>query len=239
MSAERESRIIVLHLTKYGDRSLVVQALDAERGRTGFFLRGAGKGRGGLNHFHSLGILDIVASSGKGDMEFIREYENPYRLDAIRTDPYKSAIALFIGELLYRTLLDGAMDPALFDFLQEQITALNTAQGSVANFHICFLVDFCRALGLQPKDNYSPDTPLFQPFIAEFTAPSTLAETFSDKNSQLLHQLLSLPREAALQIPMNRDQRGDFAQKMVEYLSYHLSQNLNIRSLKVLHDLFS
>ena len=238
MPAERETRIIVLHLTKYGDHSLVVQALDAERGRCGFFLRGAGKGRGGLNHFHSLGILDTVASTRKGDLEYIKEYENPYRLDALRTDPYKSSIALFVGELLYRTLLDGAMDPAMFDFLEGQILALNAEEGSVANFHICFLVDFCRALGLQPKDNYSTATPLFQPFMAEFTSAGTLAETFSEQNSQLLHQILTLPREEAMHIPLSRDQRGVFAQKMVEYLSYHLSQNLNIRSLKVLHDLF-
>ena len=68
MPAQRDSRIIVLHLTKYGDSSLVVHALDAERGRTGFFLRGAGKGKVALNHFQSLGILDIQTVSGKGEM---------------------------------------------------------------------------------------------------------------------------------------------------------------------------
>ena len=40
-------------------------------------------------------------------------------------------------------------------------------------------------------------------------------------------------------IRLSRETRGAFAQKMVDYLSYHLSQNLNIRSLKVLHGLFS
>lgn len=239
MPAERETRIIVLHLTKYGDHSLVVQALDAERGRTGFFLRGAGKGRGGLNHFHSLGILDTVASMRKGDLEYIKEYENPYRLDSLRTDPYKSAIALFISELLYRCLLDGAMDPQMFAFLEQQILSLEGASGSIANFHLCFLVDFCRELGFQPKDNYAPESPLFVPYSAEFTGIDTLAETFGPEESLLLHSLLSLERGEAMQLKMSRQLRGAFAQKMVEYLSYHLSLNLNIRSLKVLHELFS
>lgn len=239
MPADRETRIIVLHLTKYGDRSLVVQALDAERGRTGFFLRGAGKGRGPQGQFHGLSILDITTARGKGDLEYLREAERPYPLDAIRTDPYKSAVALFIGELLYRGVQDGAMDPALFEFLEEQILALNAIEGSIANFHICFLVDFCRALGFQPKDNYTPDTPLFQPVTAEFAAEDSLAETWSTEESRLLHDILSKPREEAMALPLNRDRRGVFAQKMVEYLSYHLSLNLNIRSLKVLHDLFS
>ncbi len=239
MPAERESRIIVLHLTKYGDRSLVVHALDAEKGRTGFFLRGAGKGRSPQGQFHSLSILDITAIRGKGDLEYLRESERAYPLTGIRTDPSKGAVALFIGELLWRGVLDGAMDPDLFRFLEREITALDLSQGSVANFHICFLVDFCRALGFLPKDNYSPDTPFFQPVTAEFTAPGLPAETWTEEDSRLLHEILSKPREEAMAIPLNRDRRGLFAQKMAEYLSYHLSLNLNLRSLKVLHDLFS
>ena len=239
MPAERETRIIVLHLTKYGDRSQVVQALEKERGRTGLFLRGAGKSRGAQGQYHSLSILDITSYSGKGEMEYIREAERPYPLTAIRTDPYKSAVALFIGELLYRGVQDGAMDPELFNFLEKEIVALDGETGSVANFHLCFLVDFCKALGFQPKDNYATGTPLFQPVIAEFTSEGILAEAWSAEDSLLLHQILTLPREEAMALKLNRDRRGLFAQKMVEYLSYHLSLNLNIRSLKVLHDLFS
>ena len=239
MPAERESRIIVLHLTKYGDRSQVVQALDAERGRTGFFLRGTGKGRGPQGQYHPLSILDISAASGFGSLEYIREAESPYSLTNLRTDPYKSAIALFISELLYRCLLDGAMDPQMFAFLEQQILSLEGASGSIANFHLCFLVDFCRELGFQPKDNYAPESPLFVPYSAEFTGIDTLAETFGPEESLLLHSLLSLERGEAMQLKMSRQLRGAFAQKMVEYLSYHLSQNLNIRSLKVLHGLFS
>ncbi len=239
MPSERESRVIVLHLTKYGDKSLVVQALDSERGRSGFFLRSAGKGRGALGAFHPLSILDVVSVSGKGSLEYIRTSEPPYSLGSIRSDPYKSAIALFISELLYRCLTDGAMDRDMFDFLQEEILALEGEGGSVANFHLHFLVEFCRTMGFRPKDNYAPESPLFLPYSAEFTGADSLAETFAPEESLLLHKLLSLPRPQAMAIRLSRETRGAFAQKMVDYLSYHLSQNLNIRSLKVLHGLFS
>ena len=217
----------------------MVQALDAERGRSGFFLRGAGKGRGTLGAFHPLGILDVVAASGKGSLEYIRESEAPYSLAGIRTDPYKSAIALFISELLYRCMTDGDMDSDMFGFLQSEILALEGTGGSVANFHLHFLVEFCRKLGFQPRDNYSPARTLFVPYSAEFTGADTLAETFSPEESLLLHRLLCLTREEAMQIPLGREMRSAFAQKMTDYLAYHLSQNLNIRSLKVLHGLFS
>lgn len=238
MPSQRETRIIVLHLTKYGEKSLVVQALDSERGRTGFFLRGAAKGRGSQGHFHSLSILDVVATPGRGEMEFLSEFDRPYPLDSLRSDPYKSAIALFISELLYRCLLDGAMDPDMFDFLQGQILQLEALEGSAANFHLCFLVDFCCAMGFRPKDNWSASRPLFQSSVAEFISEDTLAPTFSKEESLLLHNLLSLPRQDALALPLTGERRGAFAQKMAEYLSCHLSLGLNIRSLKVLHELF-
>jgi hypothetical protein len=94
-------------------------------------------------------------------------------------------------------------------------------------------------MGFRPKDNYTPQTPLFQPFSAEFTAPDALAETFSAEESLLLHDLLNSGLQQALEIPLSREKRGTFAQKMADFLAYHLSLNLNIRSLKVLHDLFS
>ena len=215
----------------------MVQALDRERGRTGFFLRGAAKGRGSQGHFHSLSILDAVATSGRGEMEYLSEFDRPYPLDSLRSNPYKSAIALFISELLYRCLLDGAMDPDLFDFLQGQILLLEALEGCAANFHLCFLVDFCCAMGFRPKDNWSASRPLFRSATAEFTAADPLSSTFSTEESLLLHNLLSMSREDALLLPLTGGRRSAFAQKMVEYLSYHLSLGLNIRSLKVLHEL--
>ena len=238
MPAQRDSRIIVLHLTKFGDSSLVVHSLDSERGRTGFFLRGAGRGKVALNHFQSLGILDIQAVRGKGEMEYIKEYESAHILSSIRTNPYKSAVAMFMGELLYRCIGEGASDQELFAFLEREILRLEEEEGSVANFHLCFMVRLCGALGLLPKDNYSPERPLFLPATAEFIPFSDFLSTFSAEESLLLHRILSLPVEKAMQLKLNREQRQAFAQKMAEYLSCHLSINLKLKSLGVLHDIF-
>ena len=43
MALTQQSRIIVLHLTKYGDSGLVVHAIDSEAGRCSYMLRGAGR----------------------------------------------------------------------------------------------------------------------------------------------------------------------------------------------------
>ena len=106
--------MIVLHTLKYGDTSLIVHGYTQEEGRVSFILRGAfrqAKGKkGSSNHgtvlLHPLSIVNYVASrSPKGSMPYLKEFSPKYRLHSIREDFDKISIAMFISELLYRTLL--------------------------------------------------------------------------------------------------------------------------------------
>ncbi|MCF0172183.1 MAG: DNA repair protein RecO C-terminal domain-containing protein [Bacteroidales bacterium] len=237
MLPERESRIIVLHLTKYGDSSLIVHALQKGGGRTGFFLRARG-GKSGTGPFHSLGIADIVTARSKGNLPFIREALPAHHLLSIRTDPYKSAIAIFIGELLYRCITEEKIDDELFCFIEDEICRLESLASPCANFHLCFMVGLCRVMGFLPKDNYSARQPYFGIENAEFAAEPA-AGSFSGECSRILHQLLSLSVEEGMKIPLSGALRGEFARKMVEFLCYHLSIKVRIKSLDVLHDIMS
>ena len=108
---------------KYGDTSLIVHGYTQEEGRVSFILRGAfrqanGK-KGSSNHgtvlLHPLSIVNYVASkSPKGSMSYLKEFSPKYRLHSIREDFSKISIAMFISELLYRTLLHSERDGELY-----------------------------------------------------------------------------------------------------------------------------
>ena len=57
----------------------------------------------------------------------------------IHSNPIKSALALFIAELLSVVLREYQEDKALYLFLRQSIEKLNDATIGVANFHLCFL----------------------------------------------------------------------------------------------------
>lgn len=224
MSSAETSRIIVLHQTKYSENSLIVHAIDSRFGRQGFLLRGAGRKSGSrvVSEFHSLNVLDVVSSGNpESGLRHLREWETVRPLLNLRTDIFKSSVALFISEVLYRSLTAGASDEGLFEWLCSVILRLDSAECCIANFHLWFLASFCQKMGFGPESDFEPK------------------EIFSDGEAALLKKLVSGNFEDAMAVPLNGRTRSGFSGKMVQYLSYHLGIRLEIRSLDVLHELFN
>lgn len=255
----QSSRIIVLHLTKYGDSGLVVHTIDSEAGRCSYMLRGAGrssisKGAGRSKHvtvgsFHNLAVLDIVSvANPHSSMALLKEYEPALHLDSLRSDVDKNAITLFISELLYRTIVEQNYDPHLFAWLCQAISLLDStgrtdvtghgpasepedqtavqtdlSANSVANFHLWFLAGFCTVMGFGPSREGIFDG----------------CDLLSPENLALLRLLTTSEYTEAMAIPLSGARRRDFCDQMVRYISYHLGINLHLRSLDVLHDLYS
>lgn len=243
MPLAQKSRAIVLHTTRQGDNALVITVLDSTMGRCGIYLRGVGKSRGGTAPFHSLAVLDVVtATSPYSSLATLREYEPVFPLVSLRSDMGRSSIALFICEILYRTLRGGDGDASLFEFVTESAVRLDAVDGSTANFHLWWLAAFCCRMGFRPENNRSEDAPLFDIATARFVPQGGLyveGALFSHEDSALLATLLGSTLDEALSIPLSSGRRQTFARRMLDYLSYHLGQTLDVRSLEVLHAVFA
>ena len=263
MSLTQQSRIIVLHLTKYGDSSLVVHAIDSVRGRCSYMLRGAGRSKHvTVGALHNLAVLDIVCvESPKSSMAYLKEYEPAIPLTSLRSDIVKSSIALFISELLYRTIVEQNSDDRLFAWLCDAIARLDAlgqevpeeaagqtspeaasgqgASPAVANFHLWFLAGLCTVLGFGPSQSGDFDgSEYLQSAKLTGDRPATSDPSRGD-NLTLLRELTSKPFAEAMAIPLNGTRRRDFCDGIIRYISYHLGINLHLRSLDVLHDLFA
>lgn len=242
MPSLSKSRAIVLHLTRQGDSGAVVHVVDSEAGRQGLFVRGLGKGRGvSVAAFHNLAILDTVTyATPRSSLLYLREYEPAVPLNGIRSDLAKSTVALFISEVLYRTLRSDDGDPDLFRWLVESIVRFDAAEGSVANFHLWWMAGYCIRSGFRPQDNWSPERPLFDMVSASFVAsPASTESCLSPEESRLLHLLLNSSLEEALAIPLSASRRRSFSENMLKYLSIHFGVRLEVKSLEVLHAVFS
>ena len=217
MSSVAKSRIVVLHLTKYAESSLVLHAIDALSGRRSFLVRGVKRGNA-VAVFHPLSLLDVVAaSSSRSSLAWLREWEPAAALHEIRGNQIKSAVAMFISEVLYRSFTTELADGKLFDWLCDTIVRLDVETGSVANFPLWFLVSYTVQLGFMPGDPVEPQG-IFTP-----------AET------ELLLKMLRSPYETVMAIPLSAQRRSAFARKLLQYLSHHLGVTIDARSLDVLH----
>ena len=167
--------MIVLHTLKYGDTSLIVHGYTQEEGRVSFILRGAFRSSRSRSRtsahgtvlLHPLSIVNYEASrSPKGSMAYLREFSPKYRLSSIREDFDKISIAMFISELLYRTLLHSERDEELYAFLEDAVLKLEAVEGSPANFHLWFLDRYAAFLGFPFERGFNLD---FNPFTPEQT----------------------------------------------------------------------
>lgn len=247
-----KSQIIVLHTIKHGDTGIVVQCYSNTAGRTALYFRGSSKKMQNAALLHKLNILDVVTNTnGTQSMPTIREIAVPHNLSSLRSDIYKSSIAIFISELLGKTVRESEANPHLYSFISSSIQILEHIEEGVANFHIHFITHLCKMLGFMPLDNYSPSCPIFDMATAKFTVqpfgqPAYGSQLMGETESLLLHTLMNTPstnlgklhyREQELRI--NGEIRLGYSKRMIEYISHHIGNNIEIKSLDILHQIFS
>lgn len=212
------TELIVLHTTKFGENSIVVHTLSKEYGRRSFLIRGVGK-KAVMTLMLPLTVLEAeIVQTSKSTLYTARNLTAKYPLMGIRSNIYKNSMTLFMSEVLYRTLKDGANEEGLFEWCQRSILLLDAIESDFSNFHLRFLLEFAVALG------FSPQARDLMPFVGD--------------HYPLVERLMKEDFADVMLIPMNGLLRNEIAESILRYLEFHTESAINIASLKVLRELF-
>ncbi len=233
--------IVVLNVVKHSDRGMVVQCYSLQYGREAFYFRGGGKCRGSLPMLHKLALLSCVVYTGKQNaMPTIKEIAPLHQLHGLRSNIYKSTMALFMSELVLRCIREEEPNEKLFALISSSVEILNAMESGIANFHLYFIVNLCMALGYTPNPLRVAETEQFYIPYGRFEeySPQLYNSWFSIEESNLLEKLLHIRVNEIDEIKCGRNLRLSFAKKMVQYISYHLGTEVEIKSLDVLHEVF-
>lgn len=208
-------RIIVLHSTAFSEKSLVIHCLSRQYGRRSFLVGNISRS---MAFFQPMNILDCeIAANPKSSLFKASGFVSAHPLAGIRSSFGKNAISMFMAEILFRGLKEGIDEPGLFEWMESEILLLDALEGSYANFHIRFLLDFAAAMG------FSPSMEALLPFLEESSA---VAGRF----------LTGTPADSML-IPLTGEQRSLLCARLLKYLEFHLESALNIRSLAILQEI--
>ena len=213
------TEFIVLHTTKFGENSLVVHTLSKEYGRRGFFVRGAEK-KSLMSMFQPLSILEAdITESSKSNLFTARNISLRHHLSGIRENLFKNSMTMFMAEVLYRSIKDGAYEEGLYEWCEKSILLLDSIESDFSNFHIRFLLELSIALG------FSPQTQDMLPFAGEHfpIVERFMKESFAE----------------SMLIPLSGAIRNEIAEEILRYIEFHTESALNINSLKVLRELFA
>ena len=218
MAASSDIDLIVLACTKVGDNSLVLHCISREYGRRSFICT-VGKSSN-MSLYLPLNILNgKLLQSGKSSLWRLSSAQMSFPINSLRPDIHKNTMSLFLSEVLYRCIREEADERNLFEWCRKKILELDALQNDYASFHLKFLLDLCEILGFKPDlENMAP---------------------FAGEHYEEIKALLRLDYSSFLLYPLNGRNRNEIAEAVLNYLSYHLECKLDIRSLKVLRELYA
>ncbi len=213
-------QIVVLHTVKYRDSGMVIRGYSDNGGRQSFFLRNVKGPKNGasIQQLHPLSIIDAQLSSySKGEMKTIKEFTPASPLQEIRCNLQKSTIAMFMSELISKTVQEVEQNSSLYDFITRSVLSLEKLEEGFADFHLFFMVALCRHIG-------------YDPLLSE--------NALSQRSSSILAEILSKENDLCQRLSINGSDRYNFIREMCDYISNHSGCKVELLSLEVLHDVY-
>lgn len=234
---------IVLHTLKYSDTSLIADIYTEVSGRASFLVSVPRSRKAAVKSvlFQPLALVELEVDLRPNTTIYkVKEAKSFYPFSSLPYDPYKSAIALFLSEFLYRAMREETENRPLFAYLQHSIIWLDACRTGFANFHLVFLMRFSRFLGLYPNlEDYSRGD-YFDLRNASFTPlrPQLHSDYINPEESSRLTLLMRMNYETMHLFAMSRAERTRCLVIMNEYYRLHLPDFPVLKSLEILKELF-
>jgi DNA repair protein RecO (recombination protein O) len=217
-----KTRGIVFRFTRYGETSIIVSIFTELFGLQSYIVNGARSksNKSKMALFQPLTLLDLVVyhkeNASVMRMKEVRCY-HPYQ--TINADFKKSTIALFLTEVLNKSVKEQTHAQELLQFLFEAFIRLDKMQAGAENFHLMFLVQLSRHLG-----------------FGAYHAREILTPFDSDQPEQiLLREMLRGNFDTPLQI--NHVQRRNLLDVLLRFYTVHIETFGEMKSLAVVREL--
>jgi DNA repair protein RecO (recombination protein O) len=220
----QKTRGIVFRFTKYGETSIIVTIFTEHFGIQSYIVNGVrsktAKNRIAL--YQPLTLLNLVVyHRERANLERIKEIQCYHPYISIATDIRKSAIALFVTELLNKIVKEESHAEALFEFISKSLITLDEMPVAFENFHLIFMLKLCRYLGFGVRN------------INEVLGGRVIDE----EGEHALALLLKAEYNDVLAI--SNQQRRNVLDLITRFYSEHLETLGEMRSLQVLREVLS
>jgi DNA repair protein RecO (recombination protein O) len=234
---------IVLHSFKYGETSVIARVFTRNKGLQAYIVPGVRKARSKTrnNLFQPLTILDMVVYHKENSgLQHIKEVHCPQPYMSIPYDILKSSVAIFLSEMLTHAIKEHDAHPDMFDYIRESLTFLDETTDKTADFHLVFLMQLSRFLGIQPRNNYTEKHGFFNLGEGLFQSNFGGDQSCLDKNlSASFHQINSISYRELQQLQFNQATRRSLLTTIINYYRIHLQGFQEVRSQAVLEMVLS
>lgn len=237
------TRGIVLNKINYGESSIIAKIYTEKFGLQSYIFKGIkrNKSKNKRSLLEHLTIVEITAYyNDKSSIKVAKEIKLELQYKSIHSDIFKSAIAVFINEILYNTLKEEEKNNELFDFLINSLLILDMSQDKFINFHLIFLLKYVKYLGFYPLNNFSEKNMYFNLTDGIFQQSTTSEGYYLNKQySCIFSKLIDIRFDEMGNIELNTDERRFILEQIIKYYRLHINNLGNVNSFEVLRYVLS
>ncbi len=239
MTAQRPApavtRAVVLRTIRHGDRTMVLKAWTSRHGLRAYLVRTGGKQGSSAAALQPLTRVEIVADEHpERDIQTLREMRVSRPYLNLAHDPVRGALALFIQEVLCRTLRVESAEEGLDEFVHEALEAMDTAD-ELRHFPLVFLLRLSGHLGFFPEAP-GPGEDRFDLREGHFIAGATPhGHTMAPAISAAMVSMLEVGFHDTPSVTLSPTQRRDLLDHLLLYFRMHVEGMGELRSPAMLH----
>lgn len=231
---------IVLSCIKYGENCVIVNILTEEMGRQAYMVKLTGQiRRTMLPLMQPLTIVDLEAYLNPHQtVQKIKEAHIAHPLVSIPFDPVKRAIAMFMTELVVKTLRSDEPDTNIYKFVHFAVETLDDGLPGIYNFHIFFMFKLARFLGFEP-DMSLVGYPVFDLQEGQYRSSLPIhRHILTGDDLNLWSRMAELSIDSLASVPFSQSERQRLINLLEQYYILHIPTFNGLNSASVLHQLF-
>jgi len=153
----QKTKGIALHYYKYSESSVIAKIFTKEFGLQSFIINGVRqkKAKSKLGLLRPLILLELeIYKKSKTGLKRIKEISISKVLERIPSDINRSLLAVFIAEVLLKTLAEDEKEESLFGYIEALVSELGNMDKIENTFSLIFLINLSAYLGFYPsKEN--------------------------------------------------------------------------------------
>ena len=233
---------IVLHFIKYGESSVIVTIFTRDFGRQSYLVNSAHskKSQNKASLLQPLYLVDIVAYQKQSrELHRIKELRSNHVYQNLPFEITKSSIAIFLAEVLYKSINEQESYPEMYDFIKSSLLYFDLMETGSANFHLWFLFRLTEYLGFLPDTSrvgFEGWLDIKKGAVVHFQ-PSHPFYANKEATEYLMKlAALKIHETGSFEIP--RRMRDALISVLIDYYQLHFDDLGEIKSLNVLREVF-
>jgi len=228
---------IVLKHVKYSETSIICKIFTEKFGIRSYIINGvrSSKSRNQIVYFQPLSLLDLVVYEREGkNVQRIKESKPAFIFSELPFDIVKSSLAVFMTEILDKSLKGEPSNSELFAFLDNTIRFLDQTDARLVNFPIWFLLELSKFFGFQPDSLNYAERKAFNLKEGNFEPVSDATYQISLNTSAYFYTFLNSSLETSLNHSIPRPDRRLVLDNLLRFYAYHMESFGEVQSLEIL-----